>query len=121
MKTIHCANTTKPEAMYHKLEVLEPVNPLQKDSGKARITGWYPGEINPGDTIFIFPTNYYITKVVERRDHRGIFMNPEEKKNSFFDVMCTMTPPIPKKEKKKEKQITKAFKGEEIEQPNDNQ
>lgn len=32
--------------------------------------------------------NGYQVKEIERRDHKGVFRNPEDKKNSFYTVTC---------------------------------
>ena len=45
--------------------------------------------LNIGDVIEFSGNGVGLcVKEIERRDHRGVFKNPEDKKNSFFTVTC---------------------------------
>jgi hypothetical protein len=52
------------------------------------ITGWYKGELKYGDIMMFGPNgaHHHVTLVMERRNHRGIFENPDDAINSFFKV-----------------------------------
>lgn len=53
------------------------------------ITGFCKEEIIPGDKMHIQGNDYTVKEVVERRDHAGEFLDPEDKKGSFFKVNCS--------------------------------
>lgn len=61
-------------------------------SGTSVITGYYKGELNPGDVLSLgHGSDYEIVEVVERRDHKGVFKNPEDAKGGYFKVNCKYT------------------------------
>lgn len=57
------------------------------------LEGYHKGEMSPGDFVEI--KNYHhdkyiiskqIVKVIERRDMKGVFENPEDKINAYFKI-----------------------------------
>lgn len=60
----------------------------QKISDNETIfTGFCKKEINVGDIFFYHPKfKYEITQILERRNRAGIFINDEDKINSFFKI-----------------------------------
>lgn len=84
MKTIDFS--IKTSNMYHTLHEENVQLVENKKTGNATITGWTNQEINVGDRLDINRTIHEVTEVIERRDHKGIFENPEDKLNTFFKV-----------------------------------
>ena len=62
-------------------------DPLYKFTGTSIVTGCHKGELNPGDKLkFNNSEVHTITKVVERRNHKGIFSEGADKHGRFFKV-----------------------------------
>jgi hypothetical protein len=75
----------KPQFRYIGKEEVQVYETL----GKSNITGCYVGELNVGDQLYFNQSEVHtITNIVQRRDHAGEFINPENKINSFFEVEC---------------------------------
>ena len=84
MKTI--TFTHKDKNLFHLIKESNLIPQGQVLRGEARITGVSNEDISVGDTLLIIGVNYQVTNVVERRDHKGVFLNPEDNKDSFFEV-----------------------------------
>jgi len=84
MKTI--TFTHKDKNLFHLLKETNIIAQGQVLKGEARITGFSKEDISVGDTMSIIGINYQVINVVERRDHKGVFLNPEDNKDSFFEV-----------------------------------
>lgn len=54
--------------------------------GSATVTGFTKQPLEIGGWINIQKQKYQITEIVERRNHAGVFNNPEDKINSFFKI-----------------------------------
>lgn len=70
----------------------------------VKLSGTCPDEMAQGDTVFINKNHpLFVIETVEKRDHRGIFKNPETRKNLWFQAVCrsVISPSEPVKEKKK--------------------
>ncbi len=91
------AFTGRDENLYHKLDKQNVVATDQIITGEAIITGFTKEELAPEDILSINGTNYSIDTVIERRDHAGTFINPEDKKGTFFKVKATFQELIPQK------------------------
>lgn len=66
-------------AMYHTENKLS--------NGEIIYTGFYKKEINVGDIFYYHPSfKTEIVEVMERRNHAGIFINSDDKINSFFKI-----------------------------------
>jgi len=52
------------------------------------ITGYCPEEILVDDIISYSGGDFKVTSI-ERRDHNGVFKNPEHKTRTFFKATCT--------------------------------
>lgn len=57
--------------------------------GKANITMHTKKPVEPGTILYCLGQAYVVEKVLERRDCKGRFTDPEEAKDSFVDVDCT--------------------------------
>lgn len=64
--------------------------------GSATITGFSPSSITAGDVLNINDVLYQVESV-KRRDHRGVFSNPKDAINSFFEAETKFTKVIPTK------------------------
>lgn len=95
MKTIQCFGSNPN--LYHKFNRLsfdvttEPIDAANKkliSTGTSVITGFHKGEINVGDIVVITPQGdlHIVDEIIERRDHAGIFPDPNDKIDSFFKV-----------------------------------
>lgn len=63
---------------------------IKNKGGGSEMTGHHVGEINEGDRIVMQKKPMYsyftVTKIIERRNCAGEFLNPEDSINSFFRV-----------------------------------
>lgn len=77
--------TVMGKSMYHTVKDVH---------NGVQFTGWHNGDIREGDEIMLVgppnPFGYTVVEVVERRDHQGDFENPEEKKGSYYKVICRL-------------------------------
>ena len=71
---------------YHLLKEHDIVIDKQVKNGFATITGYAKEQIEVGDILNISGKDFEITELIERRDHAGIFNNPNDKKDGFFKV-----------------------------------
>ncbi len=63
--------------------------PAMEKFGTSNVTGYYKGDIDPGDQFYFNQSEIHtVTNVVLRRNHAGEFINPEDKKGGFFEVEC---------------------------------
>jgi hypothetical protein len=61
--------------------------PLMQLMGKSTVTGAYLGEINEGDQLVFNPREtHVVTKVLERRNHNGIWEGGKDDKNRYYKV-----------------------------------
>lgn len=65
-------------------------------NGTVKITGFSDQKIEVGDIINILQTKYTVTEC-ERRDHKGVFTDPQDKINGFFSAQCTFSKATPSK------------------------
>ena len=85
--------TTPPEEKtgeFKKLIRARLQKQFQYMVGKTRVTGRWKG-IKPSD-ILKFPAGYrspyYMVEKINYSNHPGVFKNPEDAVNSFFDSIC---------------------------------
>ena len=95
MKTINF--THKDTNLYHLLkeEIVSVSDQMMQ--GKATITGYSKETMQDGDSLIIYGCKYTITGEPQRRDHRGVFNNPEDAKGGFFSVETSFERIVQKK------------------------
>jgi len=86
MKTITFQG--KENNFYHTLKEHSVITEGQVIKGKASITGHTKEPIEVGDVFNISGQNFEVEEIVERRNHSGDFINPDDKIDSFFRVEC---------------------------------
>ncbi len=73
------------------------------------LTGCFPEGLNVGDTIDI--DKYYpkceVTEIIENRDCKGVFNNPNDSVKSFYKIQMRVTVPFTRPQAPPVKQKTK--------------
>ena len=80
------------DGLYHtvKTQAVKIPETDQYTQSAIEATGFYKGEMKKGDIVqfghFANSPQHVIKELVERRDHKGIFPDPDDAKGSFFHV-----------------------------------
>ncbi len=72
--------TSTGKYLYHTI--------TKQEDGSYIITGWNPDGFGVGAQLFLNVGDYYNVDEVTFRDHKGVFIDPEKKKNSFFTAIA---------------------------------
>jgi hypothetical protein len=84
MEILSVSSPNPPDVMVHLIKEIA--------GNEMRITCWSK-KIKIGSFINMGPfapgvggTVYEVVKIHEQRDHKGVFENPSDKENTFFDI-----------------------------------
>lgn len=88
MKIIQSTLLGDTKMMYHKIKTIVPLDSHADEGGSATITVWYKGDIKAGDVLEWYHTEPYlrVESILERRNHKGKFINPDDAVNSFWHI-----------------------------------